>query len=655
MDGRPVDVPVQPSSTGALLLSRLFRAALAALSLAAVLGLPTTIHAASPTKVAIIVGPVGALTPTYLALADAAAAVAEQQGAVVARAYSPNATPANVLAAVADAHMIIYFGHGYGHPSPYGGLNTAKQNGWALQGPRAHGTHGDASGEVAYYGEDWIIANARPAPGFVMIYSNTCYAPGASEGGHAPASPSMAAQRVAHYSRKVFAMGGSAYFATDFDRGAADLVARLLGDRGATFGSAFASDHRYVPSGMTWQEHPFSAGQAIWLHRSKYTDGPPNYWYAFAGNPDLTPLRAWDRTAPTATLTAPKPGVTDVGPSATISVQLSEPVSGITDTSLVLRDARGVEVAADMTYAPASRVATVTPRAPLALSSRYVLAAGDGILDAAGRSLKPTSWSFSTRVDADPLTTTLPIVLESGVHELLRFAPDGSVAERQALDVVDRRWLLADRRARLLGREGSWLEIDDAILGRWWVAESGRAHAMGQVEEAALATGTRISLPPLEHLLHRFDASGTPSTEGTELAGGSTVGVDRRRVFDGRTFLRLVGGERPGTWIESNPAITPTEPASRRTLAVEERAADARLVPTSGERTAFRFDDAGRVIERRTISDDGHAQTLTTRESRVIGGTRFVVIASGDLAGWALAEGPELQIVPFIQAPDAAD
>ncbi|MGI9000029.1 MAG: hypothetical protein ACR2GO_10035, partial [Candidatus Limnocylindria bacterium] len=222
-------------------MSRLLLAALATLSLAVSLGLPTATHAAPPTKIAIIVGPVGSLTPTYLALADAAAFAAEQQGAVVARAYSPNASPANVLAAVADASVVIYFGHGYGHPSPYGGLNTAKQNGWALQGPGARGTHGDAGAEIAYYGEDWIAANARPAPGFVMIYSNTCYAPGASEGGHAPASASVAAQRVASYSRAIFAMGGSAYFATDFDRGAADLVGRLLANRGATFGSAFYS------------------------------------------------------------------------------------------------------------------------------------------------------------------------------------------------------------------------------------------------------------------------------------------------------------------------------------------------------------------------------------------------------------------------------
>ena len=638
-------------------MSRLFRVALAALSLAAVLGLPSTIHAASPpTKVAIIVGPVGSLTPTYLALADAAAAAAEQGGAIVARAYSPHATPANVLAAVAGAHVVIYFGHGYGHPSPYGGLNTAKQNGWALQGPGARGTHGDAGGEIAYYGEDWIVANARPAPGFVMIYSNTCYAPGASEGGHAPASASVAAQRVAYYSRGTFAMGGSAYFATDFDRGAADLVGRLLANRGATFGSAFASDHRFVPSALTSQPHHFSAGQTIWLHRSKYTDGPPNYWYAFAGNPDLNPLLAWDRTPPTVSASTPKAGATDVATDAMISVQLSEPVSGISDATLSLRDAVGEAVAASVTFEPSTRVATITPGAPLSLSSRYTVVAGAGILDLAGRQLAPVTWSFFTRLDADPLSADLPIVLESGTHELVRFEPDGSVAERLAIEVVDRRWLQADQRTRLFGLPGSWLHIDDDDLGRWWVAESSRAHALGRVEDAALSAGTQITLPPLEHLLHRFDASGASITDDREIAGGRSVSVDRRRVFDGRTFLRVVGTESAGGWIESNPSIADTEPAARRVLAIEERAKEARVVLEPGARTAFRFDDAGRVTQRRTFSDaESRTLSLTTKEDRVIGGAGFAIVASGEFAGWALAEGSGLRIVPIPRAPDAAD
>ena len=634
-------------------MPRLFRAALAALSLVAALGLPATTNAAPATKVAIIVGPVGSLTPSYLAYAEAAAGVAEQHGAVVARAYSPNATPANVLAAVADAHIVIYFGHGYGFPSPYGGLDTARQNGWGLQGPRAHGTHGDGlDGEIEYVGEDWIVANARPAPGFVMIYSNTCYAPGASEGGFAPATPFEAAQRVAHYSRKVFAMGGSAYYATDFDLGAADLLGRLLGNRGGTFGSAFASDYRFDPSALTSQAHPLAAGQTIWLHRSKYAKGPPNYWYAFAGNPDLSPLLAWDRTAPVATLSSP---ATEADPDAPISLRLSEPVTGISASSLSLRDGAGQIVATTVTYDAASRLATVRPEVPLVLSSRYSVVAGDEIVDAAGRRLATATWAVSTALDSDPLTAELSIVLEAGDHVLLRFHADGSEAERLVLDVVDRRWILADRRARLQDRHGSWLRLADASLGGWWVAESSRAHALGQVEEAALSKGTRIVLPPVEHALHTWD-SNVPSPGGEmSVAAGRTVSVDRRRIFDGRTFLRLADTEFAGAWIEANPAVTPTESAARRILAIESRAVEARLSPAPGELVAFKFDADGRVSGRRLVTDvDVETLVLTTAETRDVAGARFAVIASGELAGWALAEGPDLRITPVTRAPETA-
>jgi Big-like domain-containing protein len=635
-------------------LLRLFRAALAALSLAALVGLPAIAHAAAPTKVAIIVGPVGNLTPTYLAFADAAARVAEQQGAVVARAYSPNATPANVLAAVADANVVIYFGHGYGYPSPYGGLDTARQNGWGLQGPRAHGTHGDGlDGELEYVGEDWIVANARPAPGFVMVYSNTCYAPGASEGGYAPATPDDAAQRVAHYSRSVFAMGGSAYFATDFDFGAADLVGRLLGDRGASFGTAFASDYRYVPSALTSQAHPFAAGQAIWLHRSTYAEGPPNYWYAFAGNPDLSPLRAWDRTAPTAAVVSP---VTNVDPAAPIALRLSEPVSGVSAASLSLRDAGGVAVATTVTYDAVSQLVTLQPATPLALSSHYSVVAGDQIRDPAGQPLAVAAWSLSTALDADPLSSELSVVLEAGQHVLLRFHADGSQAERRVLDVLDRRWVLADQRARLDGREGSWLRLADASLGGWWVVESSQAHALGQIEEALMPDGTRITLPPVEHALHTFEPSGPSLGEDEAIAGGRTVTVDRRRVFEGRTFLRLADTEFAGEWIEANPAVTPTEPVARRILAIEPRPVEVSLIPASGPRMAFRFDADGRVRQRRLLTDaEIDAMVLTTIETRVVAGARFAVIASGELAGWALAEGPDLLSMPATRLPETAD
>lgn len=252
------------------------------------LGLPAPSRASAPARVAIIVGPVGELTPVYLALAEAAASAAEAHGAEVARAYSPDATADRVLAAVAGANIVVYFGHGVGSPNPYGPASPTTTNGWGLNGPNARGTHDDSwrDGTLAYHGEAWIAEHARPAPGWVMIYSNACYAPGASEGFDAPATEAIAAERVGAYSRGPLAeMGASAYFATDFFEGAAHLLARLLTEPDRPYGDVFASEPRFVPDGLARLTHPSVETAEIWLHRSAYFDGKVDYWYAFAGDP----------------------------------------------------------------------------------------------------------------------------------------------------------------------------------------------------------------------------------------------------------------------------------------------------------------------------------------------------------------------------------
>ena len=234
-------------------------------------------------------GPVGEeLTPQYIELAEMAADEAERSGATVVRAYSPKATPRRVLRAVDGASIVIYFGHGTGFPNPYSeSLNPAVVDGWGLQGPHARGTHEDdlAKGRLAYYGEGWLAANAHPAPGFVMIYSNACYAPGASEGRLPKPDEAEALTHVANYSRAAFEMGASAYYATDFYGGAARLVHALLDQSGRTFANVFRSEPQFRPDALSRHAHPQAPDAQIWLHRSAYFDGDVDYWYAFAGNP----------------------------------------------------------------------------------------------------------------------------------------------------------------------------------------------------------------------------------------------------------------------------------------------------------------------------------------------------------------------------------
>jgi hypothetical protein len=282
---------VVASGTSLRRLSTLVKFALALATLLVSHGFAAPARAAEePTKVAIIVGPVGEeLTPVYIDLAEAAAVAAEKRGATVARAYSPDADAEAVLTAVAHANIVVYFGHGVGSPNPYSDTpDPTTTNGWGLNGPMARGDHSHSwrDGTLAYYGESWIAANARPKPGWVMIYSNACYAPGAGEGFDAPASEEVAAGRVSAYSRgPLVDLGASAYFASDFFEGAAHLVAGLLDQPTLTYGELFATEPRFSADGLVRLPHASLDGAETWLHRSVYFEGKTDYWYAFAGDP----------------------------------------------------------------------------------------------------------------------------------------------------------------------------------------------------------------------------------------------------------------------------------------------------------------------------------------------------------------------------------
>jgi hypothetical protein len=159
-------------------------------------------------KVALIVGPVGALTDTYRKLANEAAAEAQAAGAEVVKVYSPDATWPAVKQAVDGASIIVYLGHGNGWPSPYrNSLYPPTQNGFGLN-PVA----GDGDDRHQYFGEQ-DVARLHPAASAVVILSHLCYASGNSEPGLAEGTSDVAIQRVDNYAAGFLAAGASAVVA----------------------------------------------------------------------------------------------------------------------------------------------------------------------------------------------------------------------------------------------------------------------------------------------------------------------------------------------------------------------------------------------------------------------------------------------------------
>lgn len=277
--------------------------------------MPARAAVATGKKVVVIVGPVGggSIQSFYLNRGESIADAAEALGATVVRVFSPNATYAAARAAVNGANVVVYFGHGSGYPNPYSStLQPAWNNGWGLNAiagidpydPTGHGHTISGShpsmlycGEAALEGkpkpswvpsEQWCSGGGiTPAPGFTMVFSNACYAPGAGETEETtPTSQTVARSRVQYYSRPFLALGGS-YFASDL--GSQSVVEAVLENPNTAFGDIFRMGNGYSDSAVRGFPHALFGGAQAWIQRTSGPGGLMSYWYAFAGDPSRTP------------------------------------------------------------------------------------------------------------------------------------------------------------------------------------------------------------------------------------------------------------------------------------------------------------------------------------------------------------------------------
>lgn len=109
-----------------------------------------------------------------------------------------------------------------------------------------------------------------------------------------------------------------------------------------------------------------------------------------------------DTTPPAVSATSPADGATDVPASASISATFSENVTGVSDSTFRLAGPDGSPVAAAVSYASASRTATLDPMGDLLPDAAYTASLLSGITDAAGNALPPTDWTFQTATVSEP-------------------------------------------------------------------------------------------------------------------------------------------------------------------------------------------------------------------------------------------------------------
>lgn len=201
-----------------------------ALLLALVAALPGAALAAPARapKVVFIVGPAGAATNGYRALASAAADAARDFTPNVVELHSPEATWPAVRRALQGASIVVYLGHGNGWPSRYrDSPYPASQNGLGLN-PTAGG--GDDAHQ--YFGEERIAQDITLAKNAVVVLSHLCYASGNTEPGLPEGTIVEARQRIDNYAAGFIDAGASAVIA-EGHLGPAYYIRALLAGKGS--------------------------------------------------------------------------------------------------------------------------------------------------------------------------------------------------------------------------------------------------------------------------------------------------------------------------------------------------------------------------------------------------------------------------------------
>jgi hypothetical protein len=142
-----------------------------------------------------------------------------------------------------------------------------------------------------------------------------------------------------------------------------------------------------------------------------------------AGNA-LQAAKVWtfttrDDVPPTVIATNPANNATGVAPNTAVTITFSENMdaSTINASNITIRPtASGTALTATVTYNSATRVATLTPSAPLAQSVSYTVTVATGVKDAQGNAIAQTTFSFTTGdVTAPSVASVSPTEGATGV------------------------------------------------------------------------------------------------------------------------------------------------------------------------------------------------------------------------------------------------
>ncbi|MBA3405389.1 MAG: Ig-like domain-containing protein, partial [Gemmatimonadaceae bacterium] len=204
-----------------------------------------------------------------------------------------------------------------------------------------------------------------------------------------------------------------------------------------------------------------------------------------------------DTTAPTVSGFSPAHNSTAVSAAVVLSPTFSEPVTGVSASSVSLINVdTGLAVPATVGYDATTRKVTITPTSLLAYSSNFrVSFNGAAIKDAAGNLLSVPTWSFTVQDDPNPPDENAPSAVTNFV---------ATVASSYRVDLT---WDVATDN---IGVTGYQVYMDGGLLGK----NSANGYSVTTLSPGTTYVFSILAYDAAGNLSTPVDMSATTPTEG---------------------------------------------------------------------------------------------------------------------------------------------
>jgi spore germination protein YaaH len=337
-----------------------------------------------------------------------------------------------------------------------------------------------------------------------------------------------------------------------------------------------------------------------------------------------------DLLRPTAAGT-PRAGAEMVPAKAAALVTFSEPISGLTPSTVRLR-VDGVALSAAVDPAADGRSARLTPSQPLPVNATVRLWLSRQLRDAAGNPVVGNGWTFQVA----PGSVYAPARkgdLSAGARFGYLIAQDGDLYGVKKVRLSRTRSFAVGQRAVVPNLPGRWLLAESGALAGRWLRESPAAHVDGQVERVNYAGGIGLRLLSATHVGYRFtDAGDVWQRRSMTASQRTTATAVARAIINGRAYWRIFGGPLDGYWLAESALAFKPGFVDRMSFS-----SPPQVDVTAGSHTGFVFSTRG-VVNDTVTTTYGRARGLSVSAWAVINGRAHFLVASGALAGTWLPE-----------------